>query len=74
MCGFISESSIPVIHVTVSIPISCRFYHYCYGKQLGVRDDDSPISSFIVENSFFILHFLLFQMNLQIALSNSIKN
>jgi hypothetical protein len=30
--------------------------------------------SFIVENSFCYPRFLLFQMNLQIALSNSVKN
>ena len=35
---------------------------------------DSTRGSFIVENSFYILDFLSFQMNLQIALSNSVKS
>ena len=45
--------------------------------QLEVRDGDSPRSSFIVEKNFrypvfvVVVVVLLFQMNLQIALSNS---
>jgi len=38
---------------------------------LEVRDGDSPRSSFIVEDSFsYTVFFLLFQINLQIVLSN----
>lgn len=42
--------------------------------QLEVGDDDSPKNSFIVENSFSYCGFLLFQMNLQIVVSNFMKN
>jgi hypothetical protein len=42
--------------------------------QLDARDGDSPRSSFIVESSFRYPGFLMFQMNLRIALSNSMKN
>jgi hypothetical protein len=52
---------------------------YCSVIPVEVRDSDSPRSSFIIENSFpypvFLFCFvLLFQMNLQIALSKSMKN
>ena len=43
--------------------------------QFEVRHGDSPRGSFIVGNSFcYLRFFLLFQMNLQIAFSNSVKN
>jgi hypothetical protein len=38
------------------------------------KHGDSTRGPFILEKSFAILGFLLFQMNLQIALSNSLKN
>jgi hypothetical protein len=50
------------------------FYHNCSVAQLVVRNGDSTRHSFIVENSFHYPMFLLFQMNLQIVLSNSVKN
>ena len=51
------------------------FYHYCSVIQFKVRDGNYPRSSFIFENSFWYPGvFLLFQMNLRIALSISIKN
>ena len=37
---------------TVTVPIPCRFYHYCSVVQLEVKDGDSPRNSFIFENSF----------------------
>jgi len=51
----------------------CSFYHYCSVILLEFRGDDFPRSSFIVEDSFSYPGFFLFQMNLQIALSISIK-
>ena len=57
----------------VSAPISCSFYHYCSIIHLEVRDW-FLLWSFIAENSFALLGFLLFQSDLQIALSNSMKN
>ena len=39
--------------LSVSVPISCKFYHYCSVIDLEeVKDGDSPRSSFIVENCF----------------------
>jgi hypothetical protein len=67
-------SSILLIYLPVTVLIQCGFYHHFSVVQLEVRDGDSPRSSFIVENSFHYPGFLLFQMNLQIALSNSVKN
>jgi hypothetical protein len=41
--------------------------------ELDIRDENPPRSFFIVENSFLYPEILLFQMNLQIALSNSVN-
>jgi hypothetical protein len=45
-------NSIPLINLSVSVPIPCSFYHYCFVVQLEVRDGDSLNSSFIVDNCF----------------------
>ena len=52
----------------------CLFYHYCSVVQLEVRDGDSPDVLSVLRIVFTILGFLLFQMNLRIALFNSVKN
>jgi hypothetical protein len=68
-------NSIPLIYLSITVPVPCSFYHNCSVVQLEVRDGDSPKGSFIVENSFrYLGFFLFFQMNLRIALSNSVKN
>jgi hypothetical protein len=67
--------SIPLIYLFVAVPVPCTFYHNCSVIQLEGRHGDSTRGSFIVENSFFpILGFLLFQMDLKIDPSNSVKN
>ena len=38
--------------MSVSVPIPCGFYHYCFVVEFEVRDGDSIRSSLIVENSF----------------------
>ena len=38
-------SSIPLICLPVTVPISCSFYHDCSVLQLEVKDGDSPRSS-----------------------------
>ena len=43
----------------VSVPVPCRFYHYCSVVQLVVRGGDSPRSSFSVENCFYYPEFLV---------------
>jgi hypothetical protein len=81
-------NSILLIYLPVAVPVPCSFYH-CSVKQFEVRDGDFPRSSFTVKTIFgylvflfvclfvwvfcFVL-FLLFQMNLRIALSNSMNN
>jgi hypothetical protein len=65
---------IPLIYLPVPVPIPFGFYHYCSVVQLEARDSDFPRSSVIVENSFLFPGFLLFQMNLRIVLSMSVKN
>jgi hypothetical protein len=45
-------NSIPLICLSVTIPVPCSFYHNFSVVHLGVRHGDSPRGSFIVENSF----------------------
>jgi hypothetical protein len=35
-------SSIPLIYLSVSIPIPCSFYYYCSVVQLEIRDGEPP--------------------------------
>jgi hypothetical protein len=67
-------NSIPLINLSVTVPVPCTFYHNCSVVQLNVRHGDSTRGYFIVENSFCYPRFLLFQMNFQFALSKSVKN
>ena len=67
-------NSIPLIYLSVTIPEPCSFYLNCSVVQLEVRHSDSTRGSFIVENDFCYPRFLLFLINLKIALSNSVKN
>jgi hypothetical protein len=73
---FLVFNSIPLIYLPVILPIPFRFYQNCYVVQLDVKDGDSTRSSFIVETRFYYpsFFFFLFQMNLQIDLSNPMKN
>jgi hypothetical protein len=54
-------NSIPLIYLSVAVPVPCSFYHNCSVVQLEVRHGDSHRGSFIVENrlcypSFFFLN------------------
>jgi hypothetical protein len=51
---FLVFNSVPVIYLSVSIPIQCSCHHNRSVVQLKVRDFDTPRSSFIVENSFLL--------------------
>jgi hypothetical protein len=75
-------SLVPLIYLCVIGPVPCSFYHNCSVVQLEVRAADSTrgFVSFcfvlycFVEKSICYPRFLLFLLNLQIALSNSVKN
>ena len=45
-------NSIPLIYLSIAVPVPCSFYHCCSVVQLEVRHGDSTRSSFIVEYSF----------------------
>ena len=62
-------NSIPLMYLSVSVPIPCGFYHYCSVIQVEDRDDVSPRGSFIVENYFGYPGFLLLHINLKVSLS-----
>jgi hypothetical protein len=66
-------SSIPLIYMSVAVPVPWSFYHNCSVVQPEVRHGDSTRGSLLLRIVFVILSFLLFQMNLQIGLSNSVK-
>ena len=74
VCEFIAGSSI-LLHWSPSLAVlvPCSFYQNCSVVQLEIRHGNSTIVSFIFENSFCSLSFLVIQMNMQIDLSNSVK-
>jgi hypothetical protein len=45
-------NSIPLIYLSVAVPVTCSFYHKCCVVQLEIRHDDSPRGSFLIEKSF----------------------
>ena len=51
-------NSIPLIYLSVAVPVPCSFYHNCSVVQLEVSHGVSPRSSFIIENSFCYPSFL----------------
>jgi hypothetical protein len=74
VCGFISGSSILFDqHVCL-----CNQYHAVFITitlvEFEVRDDDAPGVLLLLRIVFTILFFFLFQMNLKIAFSMSLKN
>jgi hypothetical protein len=51
---------IPLINVSVSVPIQCSFYPYWSVLKLEVRDGDSPSCSFIIKDYFRYSEFFAF--------------
>jgi hypothetical protein len=70
--------SIPLIDLSITVPIPWGLYHYYFLVQFEDRDGDSlRIYIFFVTFFFFFfgyLGFLFFHMKLRIALSMSVKN
>jgi hypothetical protein len=52
-------NSIPLIYLSVIVPVPCSFYHNSSVVQLNVRHSDSTRGSFIVENSFCYSRFFI---------------
>ena len=52
MSLFLGLISIPLVNLSVSVPISGSFYRYCSVVQLEVMDGDSSGSSLIAQDSF----------------------
>jgi hypothetical protein len=67
-------NSIPLVYLSVTIPVLYSFYHNAlqYSFRAGMVIPPEVLLS--LRRLFAILGFLLFQMNLQVALSNSLKN
>jgi hypothetical protein len=49
----------PLNYLSISVPVTCSFYHYCSVLDLEIRDGDSCRSSFIVVNSFHYTGFFV---------------
>ena len=60
----------PLINVSVSVPIPCSFYHYCFVIKFEVRDGNSPAVLLLLRIVFTILGFLSFQMEYYSAIKN----
>jgi len=72
--NFCAFYSIPLVYLSVSVPIPCSFYHYCFVILLEFKIV-SPLEVLLfLRIVLAILGFLLFQMNWQSFLSNSLKN
>ena len=67
-------NSIPLVYLSVAIPVPCSFYHNCSVVQLKSGMLIPPEVLLSLRGVFAILGFWLFQMNLQMALSDSLKN
>jgi hypothetical protein len=52
-------NSIPLIYLSVAVPVPCSFYYNCSIVQLEVRDGDSNRGCYIVEIVFAILGFFV---------------
>ena len=52
-------NSVPMIYLSVSVPLPCSFYHDCSVVHLEVTDGDSTRGSFIVEISFYYPSFFV---------------
>jgi hypothetical protein len=71
VCFWVFDS-IPLIHLSVSIPTSFRFYYYCSVVQLEVRNSDTSRSILLFRTILGILGFLVFHIKLVIVLSRSV--
>jgi hypothetical protein len=72
-------NSITLIYLSVAVPVPFSFYHNFSVVTVKFRHLESTRGSFIIDKSFCCPRFLgffffLFQMNLQIALSNFLNN
>ena len=67
-------NSIPLVYLSVAMPVLCSFYHDCSVLYLSVRHGDSTRGTFILEKSFCYPRVFVSPDELQIALSNSLKN
>ena len=64
---------IPLVHLSVFMPISNSFHYYSSIVELEVRDCDTSGSSFTVQGSFGYPG-LFFHMKLSTVLSRSVQN
>ena len=53
-------NSIPLVYLSVSIPVQCSFYYNCSLVKRLVRNGDSTRDSFILEKSFCYPRFFVF--------------
>ena len=67
-------NSIPLFYLSITIPVPSSFSHNCFVVNFRSGMVIPPKVLLSLRRLFAILGFLLFQMNLPIALSSSLKN
>jgi hypothetical protein len=65
--------SIPLINMSVSIPIPFSSFYYCSVVQVEIRDGDTTSSSFIVQDCFSYLRFFTFPYGFENCSSKACK-
>ena len=66
--------SVPLVLLSVFMPIPGCFQYCSSVEEFDVRDCDASRSSFIAQDCFDYSGFLLFQMKLSTIISRSLKN
>ena len=66
--------SVPLIHLSIFMSISCGLYYYSFVIELEIRDSDISRSSFTIQDCSSYPVFLFSQMKLSIVLSKYVKN
>jgi hypothetical protein len=67
-------NSIPVISLSVCIPIPCSCYYYCSVVQVEIRDISTSRNSFIVQDYFSYPGLLFLHAKLSTVLLRAVKN
>ena len=65
---------IPLVYLSIFVPVPSCFQNYGSIVELEVRDGDASRRSFIVKSCFGYPGFLFFHIKLSIVLSMSVKN
>ena len=66
--------SVPLIHVSVFVPVPYSFDYCSFVVQVGIREHDTSSSLFLSQDCFDYLRSLKFHTNFIIICFSSVKN